>query len=436
MITTKNQYIATKRSLEEMRSSWNSLKEIDYIKVGIDPVLIEAQRESVRQMIEDLERQLKFYDEASSGALSEISLDSLEELGGRLIAARLSNGWTQRELAERLGMKEQQVQRYEKERYASASLDRLVDISRVLEVSLSGKIKRNLAGSNDHSSSLNDLLRKIDVNCFPMKELRKRKWLEYDPKEVRSTDDIIGVLSKYFSDANLQAVSPMLHRRTDRVLNESSICSLLAWQAHVKKSAKQKAVGLPDFKHLGLDFIREIVELSNYEDGPIRAVNAVQNAGIVVVIAPHLQHTLLDGAAMLMDDGRPVIGLTLRQDRLDNFWFVLFHELGHISKHRYSGLVEGFLDENDGDSMDVREREANDFARNALISDEVWKRSFVRYANSTDDIIAFAKNVGVGPEIVAGRIRFERNDFSILNKLVGRGKLRRMFKMAGMSDDL
>ena len=93
------------------------------------------------------------------------------------------------------------------------------------------------------------------------------------------------------------------------------------------------------------------------------------------------------------------------------------------------------MDEAESGSIDVREREADDFARNALIPDEVWKRSFVRYAQSADDIIAFAKNVGVAPEIVAGRIRYERNDFSILNKLVGRGKLRKMIAIAGLSDD-
>ncbi len=55
--------------------------------------------------------------------------------------------------------------------------------------------------------------------------------------------------------------------------------------------------------------------------------------GIHLILVSHLPKTYLDGAAMLMPNGTPVIGLTLRHDRVDNFWFTLLHELAHVARH-------------------------------------------------------------------------------------------------------
>jgi len=66
------------------------------------------------------------------------------------------------------------------------------------------------------------------------------------------------------------------------------------------------------------------------KDRPHLAIQFLARHGIVLVIAPHLTNTYLDGAAMRLDDGAPVIGLSVRYDRLDNFWFCLLHELAHV----------------------------------------------------------------------------------------------------------
>src|SRR3546814_18428341 len=108
---------------------------------------------------------------------------------------------------------------------------------------------------------------------------------------------------------------------------------------------------------------------------------------------------------MLLDGKDAIIALTLRHDRLDNFWFVLFHELGHIVRHRNRGLEDGFFDEESAAAKIDVEEEADDFARNALIQDELWQSSFVRYANSADTISAFAKRAGQPDPIITRRIQ-------------------------------
>ena len=61
--------------------------------------------------------------------------------------------------------------------------------------------------------------------------------------------------------------------------------------------------------------------------------------GIILVIAPLLKKTYLARAASIPLDGRPVVGLTLRHDRVDNFWFTLLHEIGHVAKHLSKGTL-------------------------------------------------------------------------------------------------
>jgi HTH-type transcriptional regulator/antitoxin HigA len=145
-----------------------------------------------------------------------------------------------------------------------------------------------------------------------------------------------------------------------------------------------------------------------------------------LVFERHLPSTHLDGAAMLLDNNLPVIALTLRYDRLDNFWFVLLHEMAHVILHRDSGLREGFFDEEQAAAQDNLEAEADDFATKAFIPDELWRRSFVRFTASGEQVQQFAFQCKIGAAIVAGRIRRERGDWKLFSELVGMGTVRKL----------
>ncbi len=84
-------------------------------------------------------------------------------------------------------------------------------------------------------------------------------------------------------------------------------------------------------------FMARLVQLSPYEEGPQLAGKILHRNGIRLVIEPHLNRTRLDGAAIMTRDGAPIIGMTLRHDRVDNFWFTLCHELGHVALHLRAG---------------------------------------------------------------------------------------------------
>lgn len=92
------------------------------------------EREALESLLDDLKTELQEYEQLKSGEVSTISVDSLEELARALIQARIASNLSQRALAQRLGLKEQQIQRYEAEAYSSASYRRLCRVAWALDV--------------------------------------------------------------------------------------------------------------------------------------------------------------------------------------------------------------------------------------------------------------------------------------------------------------
>jgi transcriptional regulator with XRE-family HTH domain len=100
----------------------------------IHPLLRKAEEDALRSQLADLRAQLEEYEGLQAGKRAVFQLESLEELPRALIQARIASGLSQKELAEKLELKEQQIQRYEATEYASASLSRLIEVIRALEV--------------------------------------------------------------------------------------------------------------------------------------------------------------------------------------------------------------------------------------------------------------------------------------------------------------
>ena len=125
---------------------------------------------------------------------------------------------------------------------------------------------------------------------------------------------------------------------------------------------------------------------------------------------------------MCRSDGVPVIALTLRHNRLDNFWFTLLHEFAHVVCH-LSPDRQVILDDLDVASSETIEAEADAFARNALIPPAMWRQ--IDKDSSTEEVLETAKQAGVHPAIAAGRWRFEHSDYRRFSKLIGRGEVKK-----------
>jgi len=230
-----------------------------------------------------------------------------------------------------------------------------------------------------------------------------------------------GLLPKQAEPAFLRAP---LHQRGTR---DADGYALLAWRLCAIKKARTNPAPREYKKGvITTKWLKDLARLSAFDDGPRLAREQLGMAGVTLVTEPHFKGTYLDGAAML-DEGRPVVALTLRHDRLDNFWFVLMHELAHVAKH----LDEAnpvFTDDLDSpDAQDRKEREADDMAQEALIPQTAWEKSAARTSHLTKDVVALAEKLGVHPSIVAGRVRHETRNYRILVKPLGHGQASRHF---------
>ena len=146
----------------------------------------------------------------------------------------------------------------------------------------------------------------------------------------------------------------------------------------------------------------------------------------MVVFVRHLPKTKVDGVA-LIDSERPVIGLSLRFDRLDYFWFTLLHELVHVLMHLKSS-EEVYLDTLEMSTMNIdKEAEADRLAKEACIPRSIWVRSDAYRLQTKKTVNELAHEMLISPAIVAGRLRYETGNFRKFTELVGNGQLRKMF---------
>lgn len=129
MISNEREYRITKAAVEDFE---RSLVGIEERNDDLHPLLRKAMREGTESQLEELREQLAEYDALRRGHIAVLELDSLENLPTALIQGRIAAGLTQKELATRLGLKEQQIQRYEATRYAGASLSRIQTVENAL----------------------------------------------------------------------------------------------------------------------------------------------------------------------------------------------------------------------------------------------------------------------------------------------------------------
>ena len=131
MIKNERQYRITKAQAEKLHTALAQLNR-SRGSVTVHPVLRKAQADALRSQLADLHAEMNEYESLRAGKRTTLELASLEDLPRALIQARIAAGLSQKELAGRLGLKEQQIQRYEVTNYASASLARVQLIAQAI----------------------------------------------------------------------------------------------------------------------------------------------------------------------------------------------------------------------------------------------------------------------------------------------------------------
>jgi len=271
-------------------------------------------------------------------------------------------------------------------------------------------------------SSLVDQEPEMDFTRFPLKEMLERGCFgDFEGNVQRLKDYAEDLVRKFMQDLLPKRMEPAflrapLHQRGDRQADEMAI---LAWRMCVLRKARE-VISTREYKHgtITPEWLRELAKLSAFDEGPKLAKEHLTRHGITLVIEKHFKRTFLDGAAML-DNDRPIVALTLRHDRVDNFWFALLHELAHVAKH-LKPETPVFIDDLDRTNLQTVEGEADAMAQEALIPNKSWSAAKVRQTLASEDVIAYADEIGVHPAIVAGRLRHEEKNFRLLSHLIGK----------------
>jgi ribosome-binding protein aMBF1 (putative translation factor) len=142
MIKNERQYRITKAQAHRFEQALTDLADGAEDKKQENQILFEAQRSALESQLDDLREELTEYEALTIHGNDEplvFELNSLEALPLALIKARIATKLSQKDLAERLGLKEQQIQRYEATEYASANLARVIEVSQVLGMKLQAR---------------------------------------------------------------------------------------------------------------------------------------------------------------------------------------------------------------------------------------------------------------------------------------------------------
>ena len=424
MISNERQYKITKNQLKFIQKAIVNFDLHNVAKNVGSSILAQAELEGLMSEENILTKQIEEYEFLKSSPKVIIKTSSLSELPKIMIQARIVQNLTQKDLGKIIGVKEQQIQRYESEYYATASLKRLIEIADALNISIDkyAEINKNHYEVEANWSNV------VDWTSFPLKEMYRRGWFE---GFCESFNNIIGreaeLVKKFvFSALNKE---PLLSLNKLKVRSDSKVnhYALFAWKCRIVSLSKtQKLEKSFDKKFLGDEWINNLVKLSTFPDGPIKAKKFLNEIGIHLVFESHMSGTYLDGAAFLIGE-IPIIGMTLRFDRMDNFWFVLLHELMHIRHHLEVGGLDSIYDDLNVNLNETLEIETDEFSSNALIPDYEWKYSLAKFTRSDESITKLARKLGISKAIIGGRIRFESNNYTILNDLIGQGEVRKLF---------
>lgn len=302
---------------------------------------------------------------------------------------------------------------------------------RKLHVGLNIPAEVLIGGSEDEDVDLSSEPQ-YNYAKFPLQEMWERGYFSDFKGGIKQVKEYAEDLMRKFmrgalgENARPALLRARLHQSGSRVMDEYA---LLVWRICVLKKARSLKLSTQYKEGIITDeWLRDLAKLSRFEKGPRLAQEFLADNGIALVIEPHYKKTYLDGAAML-DNRIPIVALTLRHDRLDNFWFALMHELVHVQKHLKAShlFIADNLDDKTRSSKE--EHEADQGARDALIPAIEWEKSASKTAHSPENAIALANKLRIHPAIVAGRVRYESDNWRLLNGLLGaKGEVQKNFE--------
>jgi HTH-type transcriptional regulator/antitoxin HigA len=324
-----------------------------------------------------------------------------------------ARGWLQRDLAFIMGVPEQSVNLIVGEKKGISP-----DMAQLLGAAFDvpGEFFANLQQAYDLANAKQPdaavAVRRGMQSVFPVREMMKRGWIQQSDTPMLESQ-----LTRFF-EATSSGEIPYLAHAAKKTRHETREIppAQLAWLFRVRHIAK--SVAAPAYSEKGLRNALKAFEALMVAPEEARHVpRALAECGVRFVLVEKLPGAEIDGVCFWIGNS-PVIGMSMRRDKIDNFWFVLRHEIEHVLRGdgRKDEVID-ILDEQPADDLPEEERIANevagDFCANAQKVDSFMKRKHPFYYEK--DVIALARLLQRHPGLVVGQMqkRMKRHDWLV-----------------------
>lgn len=383
MIKTDRQYQITKRSLEDFERSLADLEKTEF-PPSVDPRMKEVFRSSFESQRDQLAAEIQEYESLRSGAVTSFAIDSIAELPNVLIRARIARGFTQKDLAERLGLKEQQVQRWEANDYAGATIETLQKIAQALEIRTKKEVF--LPTKISPKAFLEKLTKAGLPSDFTFKRLLPTSIVDVfkGPDQLHAgiaeVFDAANILSHVFGvsltnllqpDSSLDIRATAAPKFKMPVRAKASAVSLYTVYAHYLAACIATCFDAKPKKNLPTDW-HQFFQAVTSKGKPMTfetVLNFTWDCGIAVL--PLREAGGFHGAVWKIRN-TPVIVLKQNTPLESRWLFDLLHELGHIANDHVTS-DEAIIEDKPikiGGRDNEEEIAANDWARDAVFDGE------------------------------------------------------------------
>jgi HTH-type transcriptional regulator / antitoxin HigA len=348
---------------------------------------------------------------------------------GQLIQALLdSRGWTQRVLAIVLAMDETGINKIVAGKRA-VDADLALGLSQIFNV----PPEKFLELQQGYDLAMARIISRPDPSLairaslfgeLPVSEMIRRGWLK-GVDDVRNVQGVEAALCKFFGVSSVDEIEILPHAAKKTDVFGPATPAQLAWLYRVKQIAAETLAAKYSREAL-VDGVSTFRGLLGSPEGARKVPRILAESGIRYVIVESLPAAKIDGVCFWLNDRSPVIGMSLRHDRIDNFWFVLRHECEHVlQNHGHSAaMLDTDLEKEragTGDSIPEEERVANEAAAAFCVPQSSLNKFISLKAPffAERDVLGFAKTIGIHPGIVAGQLQYRLSRYDLFrNHLV------------------
>src|ERR1700682_3800282 len=356
-------------------------------------------------------------------AMAAASVSGIKHPGSFIKEEMEERGWSQRDLAFILGCSEQVINPIlNGKRGISPEMAKACGEAFDVPAEFFANLQQAYDLAQARTPDPSVAMRRNMQSTYPVREMIKRGWIEQSDATMLETQ-----LVRFFDVKNPSEIPYLAHAAKKSRYEEREISTAqLAWLFRVRQIAKSITVQKYSEKALrnALNGLQGLL----YAPEEARHVPRIlMECGVRFILVEKLPQADIDGVCFWLHEQSPVIGMSTRRDKIDNFWFVLRHEIEHVlQKHGQDAeMIDAELEgekAGTGDSLPEEERIANAAAANFCVPTDKLE-SFMRRKHPfyyEKDVIAFAGVIGRHPGLIVGQMQYRLNRYDYLARYLAK----------------